>query len=67
MKAYVVKSAFGSIQIHFQKPSKSDFFGSWESEDYIQITSNDLPKGINPSWEDKEPIEIELKISKPKK
>lgn len=67
MKAYVVKSAYDSIQIHFQKPTKSDFFGSWESEDYVQITSNDLPKGINPSWEDEEPIEIELKISKPKK
>lgn len=67
MKAYVVRTASDSIQIHFQKPSKSEFFGSWESEDYIQITSNDLPKGINPSWEDEEPIEIELKISKPKK
>lgn len=67
MEAYVVRTACDAIQIHFQKPSKSDFFGSWESEDYVQITSNDLPEGINPSWKDEEPIEVELKICKKKK
>lgn len=60
MKAYIARDATGQVYLYKLEPNKGII--EWTSKWYIPIT--DLPEGINPQWEDDEPIKVNLKIEK---
>ena len=60
MKAWIARDANGNVYLYKRKPRKGII--QWGSETHFPIT--ELPEGINPQWEDEEPIEVELKIEK---
>lgn len=64
MKAYIARDKCGDTYIYAEKPKKAQ--SVWTSSLWraIHIYNSDLPKGINPQWEDDEPIEVELTIKK---
>lgn len=60
-----LKGTLGNVvRIRTDKSKKAQ--GVWSSSIWraIHICNSDLPEGINPQWEDDEPIEVELKIEK---
>lgn len=64
MKAYIARDKDGSAYCYIGKPYKGqDVWYSiiWRG---FHIRESDLPEGINPQWEDDEPIEVELTIKK---
>ena len=60
MKAWIARDADGKVYLYKTKPEKGIIH--WGSKCYFPIT--EPPEDINPQWEDKEPIEVELKIEK---
>jgi hypothetical protein len=60
MKAWVAKDKDGMTFLYSKKPKKGD--EDWNSSVYTYYPINELPEGVNPQWEDKEPIEVELII-----
>lgn len=62
MKAYVARDEDGLLYVFDSKPIKR--VKVWGGNVYILMNDSDLPEGINPQWEDDEPIEVELKIEK---
>ena len=69
MKAYIARDMCGTVWLHKIRPHKYTFnhTGMWcAMEGYLKIDESDLPEGINPQWEDTEPIEVELTITKRK-
>lgn len=59
MKAWITKDEDGLIHLHSNKPEKGR--NSWYSSGWYHIIY-ELPEGVNPQWEDEEPIEVEFKI-----
>ena len=51
-----------------EKPIKKDF-GFWDNStsDDKYIPESKLPEGINPRWEDEEPIELDITITRASK
>lgn len=65
IKAWLVKDEYGKIYLYSKKPEKC-YIGreTWYSEDTDPIEVKELPKNVNPQWEDKEPIEVVFKVEK---
>lgn len=55
---YVARDKDGSVFLYNAKPKKSEEI--WCGAGWMQITDYVLPKSINPSWDDPEPIEVKL-------
>lgn len=64
MKAYIARDKSGDIYMSTEKPRKGQEVWSALIFKAIHIYNSDLPEGINPQWEDDEPIEVELTIKK---
>ena len=65
MRAWIARDRDKKIFAYNHKPVK--IRGAWVCRwgVYIfPIAEKDLPEGINPQWEDEEPIKVELKIEK---
>lgn len=62
MEAWIAKDKDGMIFLYSTKPKKGH--EDWNSSIYNYYPINKLPEGVNPQWEDKEPIKVELKIEK---
>lgn len=63
MKTWIAKDEDGNIFLYSEKPQKGR--DVWFPNGCLLPTKEkDLPEGVNPQWEDEEPIEVELKIEK---
>lgn len=65
MKLWLARDKNGKIFAYSHKPIK--IRGTWVYQwgvYFLPIEETDLPEGVNPQWEDKEPIEVEFKIEK---
>ena len=61
----VAKDENGEIFIYANKPIKR-CGDVWSSSGFcLPITESELGEGINPKWEDDEPIEVKLKLESP--
>lgn len=60
MEVFIARDKDGKVYIYKRKPRKGIIH--WGSEIHFPIT--ELPEGVNPQWEDKEPIKVNLKIEK---
>ena len=60
MKVWIAKDKDGMIFLYSRKPKKG--IEDWNSSVYNYYPIKKLPKGVNPQWEDKEPIKVELII-----
>ena len=65
IKAWLVREEDGKIYLYTKKPEKC-YIGreTWYSDDTDPIQVKELPQGVNPQWEDKEPIEVVFKVKK---
>jgi len=69
-KAWVARDKDGFLMIYNRCPTKNNETGLWEIKSPLSpfysmgFIENALPDGIDPKWEDEEPIEVELKIEK---
>ena len=59
---YVAKDDDGRVYLYDTKPFKDELLGMWSVKDgkFIKIDVDELPKSINPQWDDPEPIEVKL-------
>ena len=67
MKVWIAKNkwtgALGTgVFIFWDKPRKFLDLECWldEYEEHTELPLEELPEGVNPKWEDTEPIEVEL-------
>lgn len=70
MKAWIAKDTSDTINVFLSKPFKAGSY--WTTKSNWQhrqdtILAEILPKGIDPQWEDKKPIEVEIEIKLKKK
>lgn len=66
-RCWVVKHKDGEVEIFQNKPFKVPAGGFWaDNSNYwsIYVPEGFLPIGVDPQWEDEEPMEIELTIKK---
>lgn len=69
LKRWVVRDKDGVLTIYRNKPVKYPDLGWWDDNTsvwYAFIPDGFLPFDINPQWEDEEPTEIEMTISRVK-
>lgn len=69
LKRWVVRDADGDLTLYRNKPVKYPDIGYWDDRTslwYAFIPDGFLPLDINPQWEDEEPTEIEMTISRVK-
>lgn len=66
MKAWIVKDFDDVLRYFTFRPLKDEYHGKWYSHfgSTDIIKEGDLPKDVNPQWEDKEPIEVVFKFEK---
>lgn len=67
MEAWIARDKDNSLYLYNHEPFKSDLYGykCWDSAyDFFKISETDLPEGINPQWEDDEPVKVNFKIEK---
>ena len=62
---YIARDSNGYIYFYTKKPSKREDLGVWLIEDECDsratlLINVVLPKSINPSWDDPEPMEVKL-------
>ena len=70
LTGYLACDQDGKVFLYVTKPHKSKVvsvspLGLWQVDDlseYMYVPSDKLPKGINPKWEDDEPLEVEISI-----
>lgn len=65
MKLWIARDKNGKIFAYNLKPIKIS--GTWVCQwgvYSLPIKEKYLPEGVNPQWEDTEPIEVEFKIEK---
>lgn len=64
MKAWIARDWSGVVYLYPLKPQRGQF--RWESvaQAYQFIDDRLLPPGINPQWEDEEPIKVNINITK---
>ena len=60
-RAWIARDEDGKAFLYSDKPSKG-YYKWYNSGYYFPVT--ELPEGVDPQWEDEEPIEVELKIEK---
>ena len=66
MIGYIARDKDNGLYLYNHKPFKSNLFGRkcWDSDfDLFKIQETDLPDGINPQWEDEEPVKVCITIS----
>lgn len=65
MELWITRDKNGKIFAYSHKPIKirSEWVCQWGVY-FLPIEERDLPEGVNPQWEDKEPIKVEFKIEK---
>lgn len=63
MKGWIARDSDGNLFIYDEKPEKGGC-SWWYSSNWMPFREEDLPQGVNPSWEDEEPIEVEITINK---
>ena len=61
MKAWIARDKDGETFLYSSKPERKYEF--WFSSDYC-FPIIELSEGVNPQWEDAEPIEVEISIAK---
>lgn len=61
MLAYIARDSNNMVYLYKSKPEKGLI--DWLAKDNF-FPIDDLPEGINPRWEDNEPIKVKLKIEK---
>jgi len=65
MKGWIARDKSGEINLYLDKPVKAEYFPFWEADKtFMEILESDLPSDINPQWEDEEPIEVNVNITK---
>lgn len=71
VKTWIAKDEDGKLNMFFGvKPYKHICMTApgywWKRYTFasVEIEESDLPEGINPSWEDEEPVEVTFKIEK---
>lgn len=64
MDAWIARDSDGNLFIYNEKPEKGSYCCWWCRSNFLPIKEEDLPQGVNPSWEDEEPIEVEITINK---
>ena len=73
MRVWVARHFYGDLAIFNTKPVKYPKIGLWQEHKEnrykdgawsLEIPEGFLSPDINPQWEDKEPIEVEIKIEK---
>lgn len=64
MTGYITKDKYGTICLYSLEPTKFDDCWNNEWGECIAIHSSDLPEGIMPEWEDKEPIKVRFHFEK---
>lgn len=64
MKVYATRDRDGTLSLFKEKPKKGEREWLVWRICFIILDEGDLPEGVNPQWEDEEPIEVELKIEK---
>lgn len=65
MKGYVARDKDGNAFLFKNKPYKDFIAWKEDSDEFILfMDNNNLPSDINPQWEDEEPIEVEINITK---
>lgn len=66
MKAWITRDKDDRVYFYYKnKPSKCIDSELWQNGGLFSlIPDEDIPDGINPKWEDDEPIEVELKLEK---
>lgn len=69
LKRWVVRDKDGDLTLYRNKPVKYPDIGYWDDRTslwYAFLPDGFLPLDINPQWEDEEPTEIEMTISRVK-
>ena len=61
MLAYIARDSNNMVYLYKSKPEKGSL--EWSATDNF-LPINDLPKNINPQWEDDEPIKVRIKFEK---
>lgn len=64
MKAWIARNVDGEVLMHSRKPHKIKGLGVWGVEDADIFPVYPLPEGINPQWEDDEPIKVEVTLKR---
>lgn len=64
MKVYIARDKDGIAYLFEGKPHKESGYWCAYDEQFVALCDSDLPEGVNPQWEDDEPIEVELTIKK---
>lgn len=66
-RCWIVKHMDGEVEIFQNKPFKVPAGGFWAGKYwYIYVPEEFLPIGVDPQWEDEEPMEIEITIKRVK-
>ena len=67
MKCWVARDKSGQVYLYLVKPTKEESY--WKGDDeYLFMPFPGwgfFPSGINPQWEDAEPVELELELKLP--
>ena len=69
IKAWIVRDENDKVYLFYrEKPVKTDW-DFWDDElaNFIEISEEELPEGVNPRWEDEEPIELDITITRASK
>lgn len=64
MKGYVARDKDGEVVFHLKEPVKRGQFWMCYWTDSLNISGISLPPDITPQWEDTDPIEVNVNITK---
>lgn len=62
IKAYIARDKGGGVYLYHKRPKKMAIGWFSVENDFTELQEEFLPKGINPQWDDKKPIAIEMDI-----
>lgn len=63
MIAWICRDKDGSLLMYADKPTKEDDEWFEPFGQYWVLLESELPEGVNPQWEDDEPIPVEIIIN----
>lgn len=67
IRQWYARDKNGDVYLYPTKPYKHGNFWIAERMSFMYIPDNKLPEGINPQWEDEEPVELKVIIEPIKK